>query len=99
MMDATKRLMRARELAAALAMAEASIWAWRRYGDLPAVQLGTSVRFSIDDVLRWVEGGGPKRANERRRQLLSARAAHPAGARHPGGRPRGTSSKPVRVAP
>lgn len=92
--DSPRELLRARDLAAALAVAEATVWAWRRYGDVPAFSLGTAVRFRFDDVLEWVRAGGPTRANERRREVLSERALRPGGARHPGGRPQGRKSRP-----
>jgi predicted DNA-binding transcriptional regulator AlpA len=81
-------LLRARDLALALAVSEASVWAWRRYGDVPAFAVGTAVRFRIEDVLAWVASGGPVRASDRRREILAERAASPDKMRHPGGRPR-----------
>lgn len=80
--------LKARRLADLFDLKEPTVWNWRRYGDLPCLEIGGAIRFDPGEVLAWIKGGGPARANERRRQVLAERTKNPDTPRHPGGRPR-----------
>ena len=55
---ATERLLLPpREAAAALSISERTLWAVTApRGPLPAVRIGRSVRYCVDDLRRWIEG-------------------------------------------
>ena len=56
-----KRLVDARELADALALKVSTIRCWTRTTDLPLYRCGRATRFDVDEVLRWIRSGGPRR--------------------------------------
>ena len=46
-----------REAAAALSISERTLWAVTApRGPLPAVRIGRSVRYCVDDIRRWIDG-------------------------------------------
>jgi excisionase family DNA binding protein len=53
-----KRLLTAKELAAALQVSPRTILDWHRHGRIPGVQpTGSTVRFDLDEVLAALKGG------------------------------------------
>jgi excisionase family DNA binding protein len=48
------RLLTATELAAYLQVHIKTVYAWVARGELPSIRVGRQVRFSQDDILRWV---------------------------------------------
>jgi prophage regulatory protein len=54
-------LITAHELARLLNISTRSLWRLRSAGDIPSpVRLGSSVRWRIDDVTKWIADGCPK---------------------------------------
>ena len=55
-------LVDAREAARLLSISARTLWALQKSGDLPAIRIGRSVRYSTDTLRAWVakrqEGGG-----------------------------------------
>ncbi len=59
--DTTKQplprlLVSPREAARMLAVSERTLFSLRKAGAIPAVQVGRCVRYSLDDLRRWIEG-------------------------------------------
>ena len=52
------RLIRAEEVAEATGLTKARVYKLAMTGDMPAVRVGRSVRFSERAILEWIEHGG-----------------------------------------
>ena len=63
-------LLTCREAAAALQVCEKTLWTLTRDGKLPAVRIGRSVRYSVDDLRRFIEAS---KAEGSRHEPLRAR--------------------------
>ena len=48
-------LMTARDAARALAISERQLWQRTKDGEIPCVRIGRSVRYSPDDLRKWIE--------------------------------------------
>jgi excisionase family DNA binding protein len=59
MADAPKLLL-VDDVAKLLRVSRRRVYELARDGSLPAVHLGTRVRFPEDKILRWIDGGGDR---------------------------------------
>lgn len=50
----TSRLLTVRDVAHLLGVHEKTVYAWVARRQLPSIRMGRSVRFSLDDILRWI---------------------------------------------
>jgi excisionase family DNA binding protein len=57
-------LLSPREAAKALCICEKSLWTLTKRGEIPAVRIGRSVRYSLDDLKKWIQGRSQKSALE-----------------------------------
>ena len=48
-------LLTSRETAAALGICERTLYGLTKRGDLPVVRIGRAVRYSVDDIVAWIE--------------------------------------------
>lgn len=51
----TKRLLRVKEAAKYLAVSDRTIWSLTKDGKLPAVKFNRNVRYSIDDLQKFID--------------------------------------------
>jgi excisionase family DNA binding protein len=57
----TKLFYNVDELAATIGVKVPTIRLWTCYGDIPRTKMGRLVRFKLEDVLAWIQQGGPQR--------------------------------------
>jgi excisionase family DNA binding protein len=69
-----KLLLTAREAAAALSMSERTLWGLTHSGEIPAIRIGRSVRYSVAALAQWIA----------RRQAAAVQAAAGQHAEAPG---------------
>lgn len=50
-----KLLMTARETAEALSISERKLWDLTNENEIPAIRIGRSVRYAIEDIQLWIE--------------------------------------------
>lgn len=50
-----KLLLTARETAAMLSISERKLWNLTNENEIPAIRIGRSVRYSIDDLEQWIK--------------------------------------------
>ena len=51
----SKLLMTARETAKALSISERKLWNLTNENEIPAIRIGRSVRYAIEDIQLWIE--------------------------------------------
>ena len=51
----SKLLMTARETAEALSISERKLWNLTNENEIPAIRIGRSVRYAIEDIQLWIE--------------------------------------------
>jgi excisionase family DNA binding protein len=59
-------LFTASEIAARLRIALPTVRLWTRTAAMPHLRMGRLIRYRIDDVLAWLEAGGPRQRPEPR---------------------------------
>jgi excisionase family DNA binding protein len=52
--EAPRLALRPREAAKALGVSERTLWTWTKEGRVPCVRLGSSVRYPVDALKRWL---------------------------------------------
>lgn len=55
MIENSKLLMTARETAKALSISERKLWNLTNENEIPAIRIGRSVRYAIEDIQLWIE--------------------------------------------
>jgi excisionase family DNA binding protein len=53
--QAAKLLLTAREAAKSLSVCERTLYELTRSGQIPVVRIGRSVRYSVDDLKKWIQ--------------------------------------------
>ena len=52
----TQPLLDAKQTAKILAISPRKLWSLTNSGQIPHVRIGRSVRYSIDDLIEWIDG-------------------------------------------
>ena len=55
-----KILLNANELAHAIGVKVSTVRFWACYSTIPTVRIGRLVRYRLQDILAWIESGGPQ---------------------------------------
>jgi excisionase family DNA binding protein len=53
--ESSKLLLTARETAKALSISERKLWNLTNENEIPAIRIGRSVRYAIEDIQVWIE--------------------------------------------